>query len=304
MALQSMTGFARQALQHAGSGAGNATGEVRIVWEVRSVNGKGLDLRLRLPSGFEAVEHQVRSLLARTFSRGNFQATLSVEFVQSETGFSINQALLEETLKLGAELQARYGLAPASIDGLLSLKGMIDQGEIHQDEKNRAEIEASIVALFGKALDSIKEARQQEGASLYKILSSHIDTIEGLTQSARKDPSRSIDVIKARLATQVGLLLDAANDLDETRLYQEAAFLATKADIQEELDRLDTHVESARKLLTIGGPIGRKLDFLSQEFNREANTLCAKSNAASITSIGLELKAVVDQFREQVQNLE
>src|SRR5690606_21539897 len=168
----------------------------------------------------------------------------------------------------------------------------------------RAEIEASIVAGFRKALEAIKEARQQEGASLFRILSNHVNTIARLTEAARNDQSRNIDSIKARLSAQVKLLLDAAHELDETRLYQEAAFLATKADIQEELDRLETHVEAAHKLLADGGPIGRKLDFLSQEFNREANTLCSKSNAASITAIGLELKAVVDQFREQVQNLE
>ncbi len=141
-------------------------------------------------------------------------------------------------------------------------------------------------------------------AALFGILSGHVDAIERLTDSARRNPARGVDAIKARLAGQVALLMDVARELDEARLYQEAAFLATKADIQEELDRLETHVASARKLLSDGGPVGRKLDFLSQEFNREANTLCSKSNAASITAIGLELKAVVDQFREQVQNLE
>jgi uncharacterized protein (TIGR00255 family) len=299
MALQSMTGFARHAVQHAMEG-----GEARIVWEVRSVNGKGLDLRLRLPQGLEAAEHPVRSMLARHFSRGNFQASLSVERSETQAGFSINQTMLAEVLRLGADLQAKHGLAPASVDGILSLRGIIDQAQMADDEDERGELEAAIVSSFEGTLKAIADARMQEGKALFTILSAHVDSIERLTANARRDPSRGTDAIKTRLAGQVALLMDAARELDEARLYQEAAFLATKADIQEELDRLETHVASARKLLADGGPVGRKLDFLSQEFNREANTLCSKSNAASITAIGLELKAVVDQFREQVQNLE
>ncbi|MFS2326131.1 YicC/YloC family endoribonuclease [Brucella sp. H1_1004] len=299
MALQSMTGFARHAIQYGADG-----NEARIVWEVRSVNGKGLDLRLRLPQGLEGAEHAIRSLQARYFSRGNFQASLSVERAEVQAGFAINQAMLDEVLKLGAELQARHGLAPASVDGILALRGIIDQTQVSEDDNARAGLEAAVVAAFEGALKAIAEARKHEGQSLFTILSSHVDAIERLTREARNDPSRSIETIRAKLGTQVALLMETGRDLDEARLYQEAAFLATKADIQEELDRLETHVASARKLLADGGPIGRKLDFLSQEFNREANTLCSKSNAASITAIGLELKAVVDQFREQVQNLE
>lgn len=299
MALQSMTGFARHAVQHAMEG-----GEARIVWEVRSVNGKGLDLRLRLPQGLEAAEHPVRSMLARHFSRGNFQASLNVERSEAQAGFSVNQAMLAEILKLGADLQAKHGLAPASVDGILSLRGIIDQAQMVDDEDERGGLEVAIVSGFEDTLKAIADARRQEGKALFTILSAHVDSIERLTENARRDPSRGTDAIKSRLSGQVALLMDSARELDEARLYQEAAFLATKADIQEELDRLDTHVGSARKLLTEGGPVGRKLDFLSQEFNREANTLCSKSNAASVTAIGLELKAVVDQFREQVQNLE
>lgn len=269
MALQSMTGFARHAVQHAMEG-----GEARIIWEVRSVNGKGLDLRLRLPQGLEAAEHPVRSMLARHFSRGNFQASLSVERSEAQAGFSINQAMLAEILKLGADLQATHGLAPASVDGILSLRGIIDQAQMADDEDERGGLEAAVVSGFEETLKAIADARKQEGKALFTILSAHVDSIERLTVNARRDPSRSTDAIKARLAGQVALLMDSARELDETRLYQEAAFLATKADIQEELDRLETHVASARKLLADGGPVGRKLDFLSQEFNREANTLC------------------------------
>lgn len=299
MALQSMTGFARHMAAYQGAG-----GETRITWEVRSVNGKGLDLRLRLPQGLEGAEHPVRSALARHFARGNFQASLTIERADDQPQFVINHAMLDEVLKLGAELQKSHGLAPASIDGIFALRGIIDSAQVTQDDTARAGLEAAISAAFEGALKAIGSARRQEGEALYKILSGHVDTISRLTKEARNDPSRTTDAIKARLIAQVSLLLDGPRELDEARLYQEAAFLATKADIQEELDRLDTHVASARKLLSDGGPVGRKLDFLSQEFNREANTLCSKSNAASVTAIGLELKAVVDQFREQVQNLE
>lgn len=304
MALQSMTGFARHTAQHQSKAEQSSGGETRIVWEVRSVNGKGLDLRLRLPQGLEAVEHPIRSLLARYFARGNFQASLSVERSESQTGFTINQAMLDDVLKLTSQLQKSHGLQPASVDGILSLRGIIDQAQVQDDPEERAALEAAVLAGFEQVLQAITEARKQEGLALKAILSGHVDTIERLTDAARADPSRSVEAIKTRLQAQVALLLSASRELDEARLYQEAAFLATKADIQEELDRLTTHVASARKLLSDGGPIGRKLDFLSQEFNREANTLCSKSNAASITAIGLDLKAVVDQFREQVQNLE
>ncbi len=299
MALQSMTGFARHTARHEAKG-----GEARIVWELRAVNGKGLDLRLRLPQGFEAVEHPARSVLARRFSRGNFQAALTVERAEAEAGFAVNRAMLAEVLKLCGELQAAHGLAPASVDGVLSLRGVVEQTQAAEDETARAGLEAAVIEAFDAALTLMAEARAHEGEALAAILSGHVDAIERLTRAARADPSRSVEAIRARLAAQVGLLMDAGRELDEARLHQEAAFLATKADIQEELDRLETHVASARKLLAEGGPVGRKLDFLSQEFNREANTLCSKSNAASITAIGLELKAVVDQFREQVQNLE
>ncbi|MFC4625120.1 YicC/YloC family endoribonuclease [Daeguia caeni] len=304
MALQSMTGFARHTMQHRAQSRDGLGMETRIVWEVRSVNGKGLDLRLRLPQGMESVEHPIRSLLARTFARGNFQASLSVEKNEVQAGFTINHAMLDEVLKLAQQLQSQHGLAPASVDGILSLRGIMDQTQLQDEPEEQAALEAAVLKGFEQALQAIAEARRQEGKALHAILDGHIDMIERLTQQARNDPARSIEAIRARLQAQVSLLMNAARELDEARLYQEAAFLATKADIQEELDRLDTHVASARKLLSEGGPIGRKLDFLSQEFNREANTLCSKSNAASITAIGLELKAVVDQFREQVQNLE
>jgi len=300
MTLQSMTGFARHTATHGGGDGG----ETRIVWEVRSVNGKGLDVRFRLPQGFEGIEPQARTALARHFSRGNFQAALTVERLDARADVALNEAYLANIMAVSERLRAQYGLAPASIDGILALRGVLVEPEEAEDEEARAGLEAAILSALEGALDALAEARRAEGCSIGLFLAGQVDRIAELAQRARSDPARSVEAVRQRLAAQVALLLDAANGLDETRLHMEAAFLATKADIQEELDRLDTHVASARLLIGAGGPIGRKLDFLSQELNREANTLCSKSNAASITAIGLELKAVVDQFREQVQNLE
>ena len=252
--LQSMTGFARHAVVH-----GNGVDEVRIVWEIRAVNGKGLDLRLRLPQGMEAVEHPVRSMLARNFARGNFQASLNVERSEAQSGFVINQAMLDEVLKLGAKLQAEHGLAPASVDGILSLRGIIDQAQVEEDDAARVLLEKAIIEAFDGALLSVGEARKQEGKALFAILSGHIDTIARLTEEARKDPSRSLENIKAKLSAQLALLLDGGRDLDDTRLYQEAAFLATKADIQEELDRWAGNWTSFHKNL-IAKPIHSALN--------------------------------------------
>ncbi|TKB30949.1 MAG: DUF1732 domain-containing protein, partial [Mesorhizobium sp.] len=181
---------------------------------------------------------------------------------------------------------------------------VLDILETVETEEERAALDATILSALDMALAGLEQARQSEGAALRKLLSGHIDAIEALTLKAEADPSREPAAIRERITEQVRLLMDASANLDAVRLHQEAAFLATKADIREEIDRLKTHVASGRALLSSGGAVGRKLDFLAQEFNRESNTLCSKSNAAAVTAIGLELKAVVDQFREQVQNLE
>jgi uncharacterized protein (TIGR00255 family) len=201
-------------------------------------------------------------------------------------------------------LQEQFNTAPATADGLLALRGVLEVPDAIETEEARASLDRAIEATLDKALEGLEQARLAEGKALGSLLSGHLDAIEALTLRAEADPSREPSAIRERIAEQVRLLMDASAGLDEARLNQEAAFLATKADIREEIDRLKTHVASARTLLSGGGAIGRKLDFLAQEFNRESNTLCSKSNAATVTAIGLELKAVVDQFREQVQNLE
>lgn len=312
MTVQSMTGFARHtAVFTAPAQAGETGAETRISWEIRCVNGKGLDTRFRIPHGHDDLEQQLRTALGRVFSRGSFQVSLTLEEAETQAEMVINEKLLAKVMQTAQQLESQYGLAPASVDGILALRGMLDVPQILADDSNKAALRAVLLSSFDDALMALQHMRLQEGGRLQALLSGHVDRIAELAGQARQDGSRSVEAIRERLAGQVALLLEAVNSnrsaaitFDEQRLHMEAAFLATKADIQEELDRLDMHVDAAHKLLSDGGPVGRKLDFLSQEFNRETNTLCSKSNAASITAIGLELKAVVDQFREQIQNLE
>ena len=296
MKLQSMTGFSRAA------GEKDATA---IAWELKSVNGKSAEIRLRLPPGTERLEPAIRKVLQRRFSRGNFQATLTLGRIGGSPAQPVvNEAFLKEVAGLAKRLEEEFKLAPARADGLLALRGVMDFQDTVETEEERVALDGAILEVLEHAIADLEAARQAEGEALRVVLLSHIDMIATLTARAEADPSREATVIRARLAEQVAALMDASAGLDENRLYMEAAFLATKADIREEIDRLTTHVSSGRALLAAGGPIGRKLDFLAQEFNRESNTLCSKSNAANVTAIGLALKAVVDQFREQVQNLE
>lgn len=295
MTLQSMTGFARARAE-----AGGAA----IAWEVKSVNGKGIEARFRLPTGFERIEQPARAAIQKRFSRGNVQATLAVAHVGAQAQPVVNEEFLRDLAGLAQRLVEQFGATPPSADGLLALRGVLDTPEFLESEESRAATDAAILAALDEALAGLEQARKTEGEALGHVLTGHLNRIEQLTGQAEADPSRDAVVIRQRLAEQVRLLLDNGNGLDEARLAQEAALLATRADVREEIDRLKAHVTAARALLASGGPVGRKLDFLSQEFNRESNTLCSKSNAASLTAIGLELKAVVDQFREQVQNLE
>lgn len=295
MSLQSMTGFARHLRNSAGA---------QISWEIKSVNGKGLDVRFRLPTGLEAVEQKARALVGQRFKRGNFQAALTVTRNAGDAKALINEPLLKELARIAAQLREDFALAPSTPEGLMALRGVLEAPQDVLTPEDQAEVEEAVLAVLDETLLQLEHNRQIEGKALGDILSAQVDAVELLTRQARRDPSRTLDAVRSRLTAQVALLLDASPALDEARLHMEAAFLATKADIQEELDRLDMHVAAARTLLRDGNGVGRKLDFLTQEFNREANTLCSKANAASITSIGLDLKAVVDQLREQIQNLE
>lgn len=295
MPLQSMTGFARRE---------GTSGRYRWAWELRSVNGKGLDLRLRLPAGTEHLETEVRKLAGDCFSRGNMQVNLNVS--ASETGVEpvINQGALSAVLSLRDQLRDVIDPSPLRLDTLLSIRGIVDFREPEEQEGERTARDGDILAGLRLALADMTSMREGEGVALYRVLLDQIDRIEMLTGAIEADPSRSVAVITARLASQIAMVMDGGSTVDPDRLYAEVALLAAKADIREEIDRLRTHVTAARDLLKKGGPVGRKLDFLSQEFNRESNTICSKSNAAAVTAAGIELKVVIDQFREQVQNLE
>jgi uncharacterized protein (TIGR00255 family) len=296
MSLQSMTGFAR---------ATGQAGPAVATWEVRSVNGKSVELRLRLPPGMDRLEPKVRQAVTSRFGRGSIQCSLTLtRTVAQQPQPVVNEAFLKDIAALAKRLETQFGIAAPTADGLLSLRGVLDIPEAAETEDERAELDAALLTVLDEALVGLEAARRGEGAALLGVLALQLDEIEMLTRRAEADPSREPAAIRARLAEQVGLLLDAGPTLDEQRLHMEAALLATRADIREEIDRLKTHVAAARVLLTQGGAVGRKLDFLAQEFNRESNTLCSKSNAGAVTAIGLELKAVVDRFREQVQNLE
>lgn len=290
-----MTGFARAAAVHDGAA---------IAWEIKSVNGKSVDARLRLPPGFERLEQAARQAIQKRFSRGNIQASLAVQRSGLSVQPVVNESFLKDLAGLAKRLEEQFGAASATADGLLALRGVLEMPEALESEEDRARLDKAILSVLDEALAGLEKARLAEGTALGLVLDAHLERIEALTLAAEADPSREPAVIRERIAEQVRLLMEPGAGLDEARLHMEAAFLATKADIREEIDRLKTHVASGRALLSGGGAIGRKLDFLSQEFNRESNTLCSKSNAAPVTAIGLELKAVVDQFREQVQNLE
>jgi uncharacterized protein (TIGR00255 family) len=295
MMLSSMTGFAR------GHGV---SGPYAWAWEIKSVNGKGLDVRLRLPPGWDAIEAPVRARAAERLARGSLQATLTVERSGVVPVVRINAPVLDAILTTLRELAPRVEASPPSLDGLLSLKGVMDVSELAENEHERRNAETAAIAGFAEAIAALSEMRQREGAALARILKSRLGEIAALVGRAENAPGRRVEAIRARLAEQVATLLAQSDRFDPDRLHQEAILLATKADVREELDRLAAHLAQARQLIDGGGAVGRRLDFLAQEFNREANTLCAKASDVELTNIGLELKAAVEQFREQVQNVE
>ena len=296
MALQSMTGFARSE---------GTVGRYRWAWELRSVNGKGLDIRMRLPQGMEGFEADIRRLTGQFMTRGNVQVGLTVQVAENRVDAVLNRDALEAVLRLRDELgSALVDPAPLKLDALLSIRGLVEFKEAADDAEVVAERDADILKGLEQAVHALCDMRRIEGEALFALLSDQVTRIEELAGIVEADPSRHPDEIARRLETQVAALLGASATLDRDRLYAEAALLATRADLREEIDRLKAHVTAARDLLAMGGPVGRKLDFLAQEFNRESNTICSKSNAVAVTAAGIELKVVIDQFREQVQNLE
>lgn len=292
--LASMTGYAR------------ATGSVpgaSFACEVKSVNGRGLDVRLRLAPGFDALESDIRQLIGKTLSRGSLTFNLSVERDGAGGDLLVNRQALSTVLAAIDELSGKITAAPPTLDGILGLKGVLEQRDTPMSSEAEETLSAGILEAAAQALKGLVAARRQEGAQIAQVLIDRLNEIAALVQRAESHPARSRETILAKLRQQVA---DVASDIaiPEDRLVQEALLLATKADIREELDRLVAHIASARQLIAGGGAVGRRLDFLAQEFNREANTLCSKSNAVELTAIGLDLKAAIDQLREQVQNIE
>lgn len=298
MTIKSMTGFAR---------CDGAAGATTWAWEIRSVNGRGLDLRLRLPPGFEALEPKVRELVAAHVVRGSVNVNLQVKRSEGVGEIRINRDALRTVVEAARLTRQELAdpTATIAIDGLIGLRGVLEYAEPIESEDEAAARSAAMLGDLAKALKSLGEARGAEGNRLKAVITAQLDSIERLVAEVVASPHRSGPVIAARLKDQVERLLSASGgQLDPTRLHQEAALLATKYDVEEEVKRLAAHIAAARDLLAVKEPVGRKFDFLTQEFNREANTLCSKANESELTRAGLALKAVIDQMREQVQNIE
>jgi uncharacterized protein (TIGR00255 family) len=295
LTVSSMTGFAR---------AAGTEGAYSWTWEIKSVNSRGLDLRCRLQGGLDGLEATARAQAARRFHRGHLAMNLALSRAGAEASVQINAGVLEQMLAVADDLAGRINAAPPTVEGLLALRGVVETVEPVDTADERKALEAGVMSCLEEALDLLTADRQAEGQRLNDIVSAQVDTIAALTKSAGALAALQPAALKARLQKQVADILDGAAGLSEERMLQEAALLATKADVREELDRLAAHVSAARELLADDGAIGRRLDFLAQEFNREANTLCSKSQDSALTKIGIELKTVIDQFREQAQNIE
>jgi uncharacterized protein (TIGR00255 family) len=295
MALSSMTGFAR---------SHGTSGPYAFEWELKSVNAKGFDLRLRLPQGWDELDAHAKKRAGEALARGTVYANLNVKRANATSTVRINEDVLNAVLKVAGQLAGKIDAVAPSVDGLLGIKGVIEMVEPENNEDEDKAAKTAAAKAFDEALDNLVAMRRREGISLGQILAQRLDEIEGLAQKAEAAPGRKPEAVRARLAEQVAALLETTDRFDADRLSQEALMIAAKADIREELDRIASHLSQARELIGKGGPIGRRLDFLAQEFHREVNTTCSKSNDLELTNTGLEMKSVVEQFREQVQNLE
>lgn len=294
---QSMTGFA--------SGQGEALG-LTWTWDLRSVNARGLDIRARVPDWVDGLEQALRTLISKRLSRGNVTVSLRLQSNGSEPAQELNEAHLDRVLsamlRIEAEAMTRgLSLTASSAADLITVRGVMDAP--HQ-QSDPAEVRAALVANFGPVLDSFIASRQAEGAALADVLTAQVAEIAELTRQAAEVAEARKEEQAERMRAAMARVLEGADSIDEQRVAQELALIAVKADVTEEIDRLRTHVDAAQALLAADGAVGRKLDFLMQEFNREANTLCSKAQSASLTAVGLELKTVIEKMREQVQNVE
>jgi uncharacterized protein (TIGR00255 family) len=289
--IASMTGFSRVRGQH---------GEDAWVWELKSVNARGLDIRVRLPSGHDEVETAVREAISKRFRRGSFFASFNLQRLDGEAPLEIDRDLLERLIAVSREL----GTEAPRVEALMAVRGVVAPAERVLDEAADKAQRLAYIASFKELLDDMEKARREEGARLGAMLDARLTEIDTLVSEAERAAAARPEAVRTRLQTQVSELLEGAQGMSEDRLAQELALIAVKGDIREEVDRLVAHVAQARDLLADGEAVGRRLDFLCQEFNREANTLCAKANDVGLTRIGLSLKASIDQLREQVQNVE
>jgi len=295
VSIVSMTGFARE--EGADEGA-------QWIWEARSVNARGLDIRCKLPPGLDRLEAPVREAISARAKRGNVSVNLTLSRRAGEGALRVNRALLDEVIRLRDALGDIVDPAPPRLEALLAVRGIVELAEDERDEAAETARDAVLLASLERTLNTMSAMRREEGARLAAIFADQIAELTKLAKSASETAAVQPDAIKARLAEQVAALMEADPGLPEERLAQEAALLAAKADVAEELDRLRAHIAAVSDLMSTGEAVGRRLDFLCQELNREANTLCAKSSDIDLTNIGLALKAAIERLREQVQNVE
>ena len=295
MPLSSMTGFARAHGSH---------GVWRWHWEIKSVNARGLDLRVRLPEGFESLEQPTRMLASERFARGGVTATLTVDSEASKGAIRINQEALNQILTALRTLQGSVQADPPRLDGILALRGVIDVQPNEVGQVELAARDAAVLSSLTQALDGLAAARREEGSRLSTFLAGQTARLAELVEQSARLASSQPEMLQNRLKSALDLLAANTSGFSPDRIAQEVALLLVRADVREEIDRLKSHLAQANELLSSKGAQGRRLDFLSQELNREANTLCSKSSDIQLTRIGLELKTIIDQFREQVQNVE
>ena len=299
-----MTGYARVEGTH---DSGDGAAQWQWSWEVKSVNGKGLDIRFRLPGGFDALEIPARKLIGTKLGRGSLSVSLMLSRQTTSKALTVNRELIEQILELQGTLEAEGKIypSPPRLDSLLSVRGILEtEEEPAQDLAQKEALVAALMTGLETVLKPLSDMRGEEGAHLANMLTAHLDTLAGLSKAAKDTADLQPGQQRERMKQQIAEILEQSPPVSEERLGQELALLATKADIREEVDRLDAHVAACRDLVNAGGVIGRKLDFICQELNRESNTICSKAASLALTNIGLELKSTVEQFREQVQNVE
>jgi uncharacterized protein (TIGR00255 family) len=295
MTLSSMTGFARREFE---------AGQDRFAWEIKSVNARNLELRLRLPTGLDFLEPEIRKTVRDHLTRGSVFLNLNQEKSSAQSAVRVNEDALAAIVNAARQLVEKEGFVrPPDAAALLSIRGVLEEGTAERDEKQTEALRGHVLEAVGECLSALSETRTEEGRRLGEALDGHLAALEDQIGRADKLMADAQNILRDRIAEQVAILVSEST-FDPDRLHQEAVLLASKQDIREEIDRLKAHCSAARELLDGGGPVGRRLDFLAQEFNREANTLCSKAFDRRITAIGLEMKATIEQFREQVQNLE